>query len=148
MGAGALGLCLSLAASGAAATPVFVAGEQFTLAWLHSIEKTRWEEDYAVRRERGAVRLHASAARIRGSGAGMEPPPGAVLRDGWYHYRPADPWPAVLRLSRSEFVPDYELCVAGRDCRPLAHWLASDGGATLLTACVRGDRRGAASAPR
>jgi len=137
-----LGLCLALAAAPGAAqdATVFVPGERFTLAWVHSIEKTRWEEDYAVRADAnaptGAV-LHAVQARIRGSGAGMEPPPGAVWRDGWYAYTPAEAQPAVLRLSRSAFVPDYELCPEGRDCRPMGHWLPSDGGVTLLTACRR-----------
>lgn len=133
-----LGLCLALAA--APGTVVFVPGERFTLAWVHSIEKTRWEEDYAVCADTaapaGAV-LHAVQARIRGSGAGMEPPPGAVLRDGWYAYTPAEKQPAALRLSRSGFVPDYELCPAGRDCQPMGHWLPSDGGVTLLSACTR-----------
>jgi hypothetical protein len=133
-----LGLCLALAAAPAAV--VFVPGHHFTLAWTHSIEKTRWEEDYAVRADAtapaGAV-LQAVQARIRGSGAGMEPPPGAVLRDGWYAYTPAEAPPAVLRLSRSGFVPDYELCPGGRDCRPMGAWLPGDGGVTLLSACAR-----------
>lgn len=141
MSAGGIGLCLALLAGGAQAPVVFVPGERFTLAWVHSIEKTRWEEDYRVRREGAGVRLHATEARIRGSGAGMEPPPGAVLKEGWYHYRPADPWPAELRLSRSGYVPDYELCVDGAACRPLAHWLESDEGATRLWACTKASRR-------
>jgi hypothetical protein len=139
----ALGLCLALAA-GTPGTPdtapAFVPGERFTLAWTHSIERTRWEEDYAVVVDPGTaqgVLLRAVAARIRGSGAGMEPPPDAVLRDGWYHYVPAELEPALLRLSRSGFVPDYELCVGSAACQPLAVWLASDGGATELRACRR-----------
>jgi hypothetical protein len=139
VGAAAIGLCLSLAAAApAGADPVFVAGQRFTLAWTHSIEKTRWEEDYRVVVDGGAVRLHATEARIRGSGAGMEPPPGAVLRDGWYAYRPPEAWPAQLLLSRSGFVADYELCIDSRACRPIAHWLPSDGGATRLRACTDG----------
>jgi hypothetical protein len=136
-----LGLCLALAAGpDAAQAPVFVPGERFTLAWVHSIEKTRWEEDYAVRADPaapGGAVLHAVQARIRGSGAGMEPPPGAVLRDGWYAYTPKEAQPARLRLSRSGFVPDYELCPGGARCQPMGHWLASDGGVTLLSACAR-----------
>jgi hypothetical protein len=131
-------MCLLLAAAPDAA--VFVPGDRFTLAWVHSIEKTRWEEDYAVHADAaapaGAV-LHAVQARIRGSGAGMDPPPGSVLRDGWYAYTPTEAQPALLRLSRSGFVPDYELCPGGSDCRPLGAWLPSDGGVTLLRACAR-----------
>lgn len=110
----------------------------FTLAWVHSIEKTRWEEDYSIEPDGvGGAVLHARAARIRGSGAGMEPPPGAQLRDGWFHYTPTAAVPSPLLLSRSGFVPDYELCLPTQDCRPLSHWLPSDDGATALRACHR-----------
>jgi hypothetical protein len=131
-----LGLCLSLAAALQGAPTVFVPVTEFTLAWTHSIEKVRWEEDYAVRLDplnRQPV-LHAVMARVRGSAAGMEPPPDAVLRQGWYQYTPAIQTPPELRLTRSEFTPDYEVCVQGR-CQPLSDWMASDGGVTLLKAC-------------
>jgi hypothetical protein len=133
-----LGLCLTL--TGSPGQPeVFIPGEAFTLAWTHSIERQRWEEDYAVRpgSRPGSAVLHATQARIRGSGAGMEPPPDARLEAGWYRYTPAGDTPAVLRLSRSAFVPDYELCDPHRGCRPLGHWLPSDGRVTEMTACVR-----------
>jgi hypothetical protein len=132
---GSLGICLALAASTAA--PVFVPAAQVTLAWTHSIEQVRWEEDYAVRpgtSPDAAPRLHAVAARVRGSAAGMEPPEDARLLDGWYVYTPALPDPAELRLTRSAFTADYELCVHGA-CQPMADWLPSDGDITLLTAC-------------
>lgn len=107
--------------------------QRFTLAWTHSIEKTRWEEDYVVDRHGSTPRLRASSARVRGSGAGMEPPPDAVLRDGWYEYQPSLP-PSPLRLTRSAYTPDYDWCDAA-GCRPLGAWLPSDGGVTLLHAC-------------
>lgn len=132
----ALGLCLALAAS--AAPPVFVPGTQFTLAWTHSIEKVRWEEDYAVLpapAPGAAPVLQAVAARVQGSAAGMEPPPGARLHGGWYHYRPAQTTHTELTLTRSEFTADYELCPQGA-CQPLGHWLASDGNTTRLWACT------------
>ena len=134
-----LGVCLVLAAMGSAPghAPAFVATDHFTLAWTHSIEKVRWEEDYAVVRPStpGAMpQLHATEARVKGSAAGMEPPPDAVLQNGWFQYKPTQRFPMALRLSRSEFVPDYELCMNGT-CRPLSHWLPSDGGVTQLTAC-------------
>lgn len=142
--AGGLGVCLVWAAT--AAAPVspaqhgvaFVPGATFTLAWTHSIEKQRWEEDYAVQAGPGgaAPGLVALAARVKGSAAGMEPPPDAVLRNGWYHYAPQNTSPERLNLSRSEFVPDYELCTA-EGCHPLAYWLPSDGGVTQLSACRR-----------
>jgi hypothetical protein len=131
-----LGICLSLAAALNGAPAVFVPATEFTLAWTHSIEKVRWEEDYAVRLDALNVQpeLQAVQARVRGSAAGMEPPPDAVLQQGWYHYTPAITTPPELRLTRSEFTPDYEVCLLGR-CQPLADWLPSDGGITLLKPC-------------
>ncbi len=138
-----LGICLVLAATqaGGNAPAVFVPVPHFTLAWTHSIEKVRWEEDYAVVAPLGAAQtstqapiLRAVAARVRGSAAGMEPPADATLRNGWYEYTPQIRTPLELRLTRSEFTPDYDFCVDGH-CRPLSDWLASDGGVTLLTPC-------------
>ncbi|AVP59128.1 DUF1850 domain-containing protein [Pulveribacter suum] len=134
-------MCLALAAS--AAAPVFVAVSEFTLAWTHSIEKVRWEEDYAVL-QGPPPSLRALSARVRGSAAGMEPPDDARLQGGWYHYRPTTPLPQALRLTRSEFTPDFTLCVQA-SCRPMAHWLPSDGGVTLLSACTR--PQGGATSP-
>ncbi|MCA6125803.1 DUF1850 domain-containing protein, partial [Bradyrhizobium sp. WSM 1704] len=45
----------------------------FTLAWTHSIEKTAWQEDWVVT----SAGLELTQARIKGTGAGMEPPPEA-----------------------------------------------------------------------
>lgn len=142
---GVLGICLALVAAqaGVTAPVVFVPMQHFTLAWTHSIEKVRWEEDYAVvdspTASQAAV-LRAVAARVRGSAAGMEPPPDATLRNGWYEYTPQFQTPPELRLTRSEFTPDYELCTHGH-CRPLSDWLASDGGVTQLTPCRQPEPR-------
>lgn len=135
-----LGVCLVWAASasaGLAPVPIFVPGERITLAWTHSIEKVRWEEDYAVVPHPDPGQppvLLALKARVRGSAAGMEPPPDAVLHDGWFEYTPPIASAPVLRLTRSEFTADYELCTAS-GCRPMAHWLPSDNNITLLTPC-------------
>jgi hypothetical protein len=131
-----LGVCLSLAAAGAGATPVFVPGDRFTLAWTHSIEKVRWEEDYAVEQPPDSIRprLRALKARVRGSAAGMEPPEDAVFRSGWYEYQPVTWSPQGLRLTRSPYTADYEWCQKGQ-CQPLARWLPSDGDITLLQPC-------------
>ena len=72
--------------------------------------------------------------------AGMEPPPDAVLRNGWYVYTPKTVQPARLMLTRSEFTADFELCVNGR-CQPMGHWLPSDGNVTEMTACERAASR-------
>jgi hypothetical protein len=130
----ALGICLSLAAL--SGPSVWVPGERFTLTWTHSIEKVRWEEDYTVQwlGSPATPVLLATQARIRGSGAGMEPPSEAVLRDGWWHYTPAVRQPKELPLTRSGFTADFERCDAD-GCLPLSDWLPSDGGVTLLRAC-------------
>lgn len=145
-GGALLGVCLALAAAlppGSIEPPQaddarvrFVPAARFTLAWTHSIEKTRWEEDYRVRRDaQGKPGLLLERARIRGTGAGMEPPADAVLREGWYDYRPAHQPQGPLRLTRSIYTPDYDWCAAGA-CRPLGSLLPSDGGVTLLWACI------------
>lgn len=142
--AAALALCLALAGEPAGAAPArttVLPAATATLAWTHSIEKIRWEEDWAVAdpaTSTGLSTVTASAppttgpgvtiteARIRGSGAGMEIPEGAVLRDGVWHYRPGLPPLPAVRLTQSPYVPPYTLCVAG-DCRPLPGWLAGGG---------------------
>lgn len=114
----------------AGALTVPVAAERFTLAWQHSVEKVLWEEDYRI----AGAWLYATGARIRGSGAGMEPPDGAVLRDGAWHYRPANRWLRELQLARSSYTADYRLCIDGR-CRPLSDWVPLAAGVTTLKPC-------------
>ncbi|MDX9707530.1 MAG: DUF1850 domain-containing protein [Azospira sp.] len=106
------GLCL---AAGLLLAPL---GKEITLRWTHSIEKVVWEEDY--RRENAALRL--VEARVRGTGAGMEPPAGAVLRDGAWHYAPDLPPLPRISLRHSPYVPPYVVCAAA-GCRPLPDWL-------------------------
>lgn len=113
-----IGICLAvvgLAAGITARLPL----PAFTLAWTHSIEKIRWEEDYRVLPSADGARLQLTEARIRGSGAGMEPPADALLVDGAWHYRPPLLPLERLRLARSDYVADYSLCWNER-CHPLA----------------------------
>ena len=114
---------------------VALALESFTLAWTHSIEKIRWEEDYRIE----GTSLRLVEARVRGHGAGMEPPPGSVLREGAWHYVPALAPLSVLRLTHSHYAPGYEVCVAA-GCTPLAGFAprAQDGDVIELSACGRG----------
>jgi hypothetical protein len=136
------GLCLALAAQVAGSPPpntaaqAFAAGRHFTLAWTHSIEKVRWEEFYTVHNSGVSTpTLSLDSARIKGSAAGMEPPDDARWVDGWYVYAPTTPLPPALRLTRSTYTGDYTLCADGQ-CQPMSHWLASDGGITLMWACT------------
>jgi hypothetical protein len=121
----ALALCLV-----AGALHLRIPAERFTLAWKHTVEKVLWEEDYRIA---GDWLFHLGA-RIRGSGAGMEPPDGAVLRGGVWHYVPATRWHRAVTLARSEFGDDYRLCVSGR-CGPLTDWVPRTGTPTVLSAC-------------
>ncbi len=122
-----MGLCLA-----AGALMATLAAESFTLAWTHSIEKIRWEEDW---RAVGST-LEIVEARIRGSGAGMEPPESAVLRAGVWHYQPQRGPQTQLLLAHSPYVAPYELC-SGGTCRPLAAWLPGlpESATVALSAC-------------
>ena len=108
-----MALCLA-----AGAVAAVLASDAFTLAWMHSIERVRWEEDWRVE----AGRLQLVAARVKGSGAGMEPPDDALLYCGAWHYRPRVPAMAQLTLAHSPYTAGYELC-AGGSCRMLADYL-------------------------
>jgi len=106
-------ICL---AAGALAASIAV--NSFTLAWMHSIEKTRWEEDWHVE---GAL-LVLDEARILGTGAGMDLPPDAVLKHGVWHYRPQLAPQRALHLTHSPHTRGYDLCVEGV-CQALAQRL-------------------------
>lgn len=116
-GAGMMAVCLGLLAGGAAAL-LPLPEARFTLVWTHSVEKGEWHEEWRV----VPHGLHGVEARIKGSGAGIDPPPSATLADGWYR------WPLDglvlprLVLARSQVVADHRLCVGG-DCRPLSHYI-------------------------
>jgi hypothetical protein len=100
----------------------------FSLSWTHSVEGTRWNEKWRVT-EAG---LQIIEARIKGSGAGMEPPQDAVLQDGWWVFRPKVPPQEKLILAASGDTPDgWTLCADGT-CRTLG---ASPGEPITLRAC-------------
>jgi hypothetical protein len=86
----------------------------FTVAWMHSIEHIRWEEDYRVE----GPMLHLVEARVQGSGAGMDPQPGSRFENGVWHYVPPLPLLPEIRLSRSNYTAGYDFCHDGK-CQPL-----------------------------
>ena len=69
----------------------------FTLTWQHSVEHTAWSESWHV----GADALTLTQARVKGSGAGMDPGSDAQLRDGWWVWTPATPPVPELVLAAS-----------------------------------------------
>lgn len=111
-----IGVCLGLAGAVLAQLPI----SHFTLAWNHTIEKVRWEEDYRVT-EQGLV---LEEARIRGNGAGMEIPDGAWLENGSWHYRSVLPPLQPMRLGRTPEAGDYQLCFDGQ-CHAMSQWLGA-----------------------
>jgi hypothetical protein len=106
---------------------------EFTLGWEHSVQKTQWEERY---RADGAG-LHLVEARIQGSGAGMEAPPTATLRDGWWIWQPTLQLDR-LRLTVSTHARDYRICVDGT-CTPLSRLAGpvTDGGTVTIEPCAQ-----------
>ena len=134
------GICLAAAVL-TATLPL----QAFTLAWTHSIEKIRWEEDYRL----DDGRLLLTEARIKGSGAGMEAPDGARFERGVWRYRPALAPLARLGLAHSPYADDYEICAAG-SCRPLAALLPGIGETAVVEVapCASESPAEAASANR
>ena len=107
--------------------------DEFTLGWEHSVEKTRWEETYRI----DGDRLRLTGARIQGFGAGMEPPPGAILRGGWWTWAPTLEPMAALALAQSTYTADWTLCWRGQ-CRKLGALApaASEGSVVELVVCA------------
>lgn len=99
----------------AAGKTTMIAATAFTLSWTHSVEKTEWRETWAVT-DKGLVVTEAS---VKGSGAGMDPGEGAVLKDGWWVWRPKLPPVAHLALAASgATLSPWTLC-AGDECLTL-----------------------------
>lgn len=93
-------------------------GDEITLRWTHSIQKIAWEEDY----HRAGNALRLIEARVRGTGAGMEPPAEAVLKEGAWRYTPKLPPLPGIALTHSPHVPAYVVCNSGQ-CQPVDVWL-------------------------
>ncbi|QOZ23175.1 DUF1850 domain-containing protein [Bradyrhizobium sp. CCBAU 51753] len=126
-GGGGLSLCL---ASAGVVKTLSVAA--FTLAWTHSIEKTAWQEDWLIT----SAGLELTQARIKGTGAGMEPPPEARLVGGWFQWSPPPlPRPEVV-LGNSGAAGEWLLCHAGR-CQTLSEIFGHPIGVnvTTMSAC-------------
>ena len=125
--AGARGrsLSLCLASAGIVKTLALAA---FTLAWTHSIEKVEWQEDWRIT----PPGLELVRARVKGSGAGMEPPSDARLIDGWFQWQPARaPMPEVV-LGNSGAAGEWRVCADGQ-CRTLSQIFGLPIGSNVTT---------------
>ena len=126
---GGAGLSLCLAFAGVVKALSVAA---FTLVWTHSIEKVEWQEDWRIT----ARGLELVEARVKGSGAGMEPPPEARLMKGWFRWRPNRPVMPEVILGNSGAAGEWRLCADGK-CRTLSDILGQPVGAnaTAMRAC-------------
>ena len=129
---------MSLCVTGAGKV-VGLALSTFTLAWTHSVERIDWEEDWRVT----PAGLEIVEARVRGTGAGMEPPPEAKLDSGWWRWRPGGGSKAVVVLRRSGATADWRVCprdvdgvAVDRACRLLGDIVAAD--PVALAPCPEG----------
>ena len=111
----------------AAGKTTAIAAAAFTLSWTHSVEKTRWEEDWRIT----PAGLEIVAARVKGSGAGMEPPADAVLVGGWWVYAPKLPaTPEIVLAASGATRGGWSLCAG--ECLELG---AAAGGPVRLEPC-------------
>ena len=112
----------------AGALVLALSGPGFSLHWTHSVEKTEWVELWEVHPKS----LRLTQARIKGSGAGMEPGPGAVQENGWWVWSPQTEVPALHLAASGSTGAGWQLC-DGAICHTLG---AKAGGAITLAPCT------------
>ena len=113
-----------------AGQPLALATAVFTLGWTHSVEKTGWQERWRIE---GAT-LVLVEARVRGSGAGMDPGEGAWLQDGWWVWTSDLKVPNLTLAASGATGAGWQLCADG-ECRELG----AMPGAALTVAPCRGE---------
>lgn len=120
-----MSICLA-----AGALMVSLGTGEITLSWRHSVQKSLWEELWRETPE-GLVIIEA---RIQGSGAGMDPPDGAKLVDGFWRWKPNLPALPEVAMRRSGATADWRVCADGR-CRALDELLPADADPVVMKAC-------------
>ena len=121
-----MSVCLTLGAG-----VVGVAAASFTLGWTHSVERTEWRERWTLLDD---GRLRAVEARVRGSGAGMDPGEGARLEDGWWVWQPAlPPVPSLVLALSGTTGGGWTLCGDGR-CRAIGGEARGEAGEVAVVA--------------
>lgn len=114
----------------------------FMLAWTHSIEKVEWQEDWRVTPQG----LELVEARVKGSGAGMEPPPEARLIGGWFRWAPHLARLPEVVLGNSALAGEWRICSDG-GCRTLSEILGHPVGINVTTMRVCDAPKAGAPAP-
>ena len=114
--------------AGSAITPLMAGA--ITLAWTHSVAKIVWEEDWRST----PAGLEIVEARVRGSGAGMEPPPEARLANGVWSWKPTLPPQAQVVMRRSGATADWRICVSGQ-CRPMDAYVPAAADPIVMKVC-------------
>lgn len=99
----------------------------FGLSWTHSVERTEWRERWEVRGDQ----LYLNEARIRGSGAGMEPGEGARRQGDWWVWEPQLSVPELALAASGATSGGWTLCT-DNGCRELG---TTAGKATVLRPC-------------
>ncbi len=96
------------------AVALHLAVPTFSLSWTHSVERVTWQEEWAVT----GTGLALNLARVRGSGAGMEPGEDAVLRDGWWEWEGDLAVPSLVLAASGATGSGWTFCADGQ-CRDL-----------------------------
>ncbi|MEZ5780014.1 MAG: DUF1850 domain-containing protein [Paracoccaceae bacterium] len=111
---------------GAISIPLASGG--FDLTWRHSVERTEWRESWVVENHA----LHLTEAAVKGSGAGMDPGPGARLEGGWWVWTPdVPPVPSLVLAASGTTQGGWRICVEGA-CREIG---AASGEAVIVRPC-------------
>lgn len=118
-------ICL---AAGAVLIPL--GASEITLSWRHSVQKSLWEELW----RQGPDGLVLAEARIQGSGAGMDPPDGAKLVDGFWRWKPNLPALPEVVMRRSGATSDWRVCMESR-CRALDEMLPAEADPVVMKPC-------------
>jgi hypothetical protein len=100
----------------------------FSLHWTHSVEMVEWVEHWSV--EPGGLVL--TRAAVKGSGAGMEPGPGAVREGDWWVWAPDTRVPVLHLAASGATGAGWRLC-DGATCHDLG---AVPGAGVTLAPCA------------
>ena len=110
------------------ATTLMLSSPEFELSWRHSVEKTEWRESWVI----ASGALHLTEAAVKGSGAGMDPGPGARLEDGWWVWVPdLPPVPGLTLAASGSTGGGWRLC-DGATCHEIG---AGPGAPITLSPC-------------